>query len=163
MVDVRDQAWLRREPGRSVDQCGRSRVVACAGGAVGSGRKTTCTLLVVDCELGCPLERRAGGRVTTSVLCALRRPLELVGHLVTRSRHRRRAVPSAPVRVLLALEGIGECLVCGAARAKRRSVVDGGTHQRMPELETGLAGAEQAGRLGGIERLRCGAERLPGT
>src|SRR4051794_27046141 len=72
-------------------------------------------------------------------------------------------MPGAPVGVLLALERIGQRLMCRTSLAERCPLVDGRANEWMSKLETPCAGAQQACRFRRVKRLRGGPERSTGT
>jgi hypothetical protein len=72
-------------------------------------------------------------------------------------------VPGAPVRVGHVLEGARERLVRGTAVGERRTPVDRGPDQRVPELHSPPVDLDDAGLLGRAQRRRLDTEPRRGA
>jgi hypothetical protein len=138
-----------REPAAELGGVGRSQQAEGAG-------------LAHRREPGRAVERAGGRRVPAAREGVSGGLLERAGDVLVRLEGRRGEMPGAPVGGGRRIERLGQRTVGGAPLGRGRAVVDGGTHQRVAELEPAGLDGHQLGQLGLLQVVRLGAERTGG-
>ena len=109
--------------------------------------------LGVDAQLGGPLERRRGDGVATTQSSSIGAAFQLARNVGVGPGGGSRSMPGAPIGFELSAERVRQGEVSGTAFARRRTVVDRGSDERMAQLDVGSRDADEADLLRRAERL----------
>ena len=104
-------------------------------------------------ELGGALVGGRGRCMTRTQLGAAGGRLERDRHLLITRHGRHRLMPDPTINVLIARERHREGGVDALALSERGPLVDGGSHERVAELDPGAVGADQRGTLRRPKRI----------
>ena len=129
----------------------RARELARDGRGPGCLEQRAGALVVVGVELAGAGEAAGGGGEGGAAAGVAGGVHQRLGDAGVRHRRRGGAVPGALGAAVG--EGLGERAVGVAALGRAGGVVDGGAHERVVELDLAAAELQQAGRLGGLERV----------
>ncbi len=98
----------------------------------------------VDRELSAARQQRCFFRRAATPTSTRRDPLQLIGDRIVGPVRHRRQVPGPAVGLPITLEDRGQCFVHPATISARRTVIDRGSDQRMPEGNLGVEHEEIA-------------------
>lgn len=138
---------------RTCDQIKRALWLPGIPRGLSGRRQPGCEASPLTGELGGAFVGGRGGGMTGAQLRAAGGRLECHGHLLITGHGRHGLMPDPMVDVFVARERYREGDVDALALTERGSLVDGGAHERMAELDRGAVGADQRGLLGGTKRV----------